>query len=155
MKQLRLRNQQTERRVNTAFLRKVTSSLLETELGVPEYELSINLVSKSRMAALNEQYLGHEGSTDVITFDYSEGYGDASANVLTGEIFISVYDAMKQGREFKRSWQEEITRYIVHGILHVLGYDDLTSEKRRKMKQQENRLVRVLSKNFDLEQVGK
>jgi probable rRNA maturation factor len=155
MKQLRLRNHQTERRVNAAFLRKVISSLLETELGVPEYELSIQLVSKSRMAALNEQYLGHKGSTDVITFDYSEGYGDATANGLTGEIFISVYDAVKQGREFKRSWQEEITRYLVHGILHLLGYDDLTTEKRRKMKQQENRLVRVLSMNFDLEQVGK
>ncbi len=57
-------------------------------------------------------------------------------------------------KKFKTNWQSEIVRYIVHGILHLLGHDDLRVAARRKMKREENRLVRLLAKKFSLAQIA-
>jgi rRNA maturation RNase YbeY len=55
-----------------------------------------------------------------------------------------------QAREFRTTWQSEITRYLVHGVLHLLGHDDSRPAKRRNMKQAENRRLRELSRRFSL-----
>ena len=60
---------------------------------------------------------------------------------LHGEIFVCVDEAVLQARKFGTSWQSEIVRYIVHGVLHLLGFDDSSAGARRKMKREENRLV--------------
>jgi probable rRNA maturation factor len=65
-----------------------------------------------------------------------------------------VDDAIAQAREFGSSWQSEVVRYVVHGILHLLGYDDLQPELRRKMKRAEHRLVRRLENRFALAQLS-
>lgn len=103
---------------------------------------------------MNWQFLQHEGSTDVITFDYSQplaGSGERAG--LSGEAFICVADAVKQAGEFKTTWQSEVVRYAVHALLHLRGYDDLQPAKRRVMKREENRLMRQLAKCFDLRDV--
>ena len=101
---------------------------------------------------MNWQVLQHEGSTDVITFDYGEEQsavsGQRSAG-LHGEGFICVADAVQQALEFKTSWQSEVVRYAVHAVLHLRGYDDLQPAKRRVMKREENRLMRELAQRFD------
>jgi probable rRNA maturation factor len=61
---------------------------------------------------------------------------------------------VKQAREFSTTWQEEVARYIVHGVLHLRGYDDLVPEKRKVMKREENRLVRRLQATFDLSRIA-
>ena len=156
MKLLRVRNQQRARIINTAFVRSLTRHLLDESLGLAQYELSIHFISATSMARMNQQYLQHEGSTDVITFDYREGYETADKTLhLTGEIFISVHDAATQAIEFNKTFQEEVVRYIVHGVLHLRGYDDLTTSKRNVMKKEENRLLRELSGSFDLRKVGR
>jgi probable rRNA maturation factor len=109
-------------------------------------ELGIVLVGAKEMASINEKFLGHEGPTDVITFDYSE----EQKSQLNGEVFVCVEVAEKQAKEFGTNPQSEIVRYIVHGILHLAGYDDLQPAARRKMKQHEGRLVRKLSRGFAL-----
>jgi probable rRNA maturation factor len=63
-------------------------------------------------------------------------------------------DAILQAKQFQTSWQSEVMRYIVHGVLHLLGHDDLKPPLRRKMKREENRLVRLLSKKFSLAQIS-
>jgi probable rRNA maturation factor len=73
---------------------------------------------------------------------------------IHGEIFICVDDAIKQAKEFKTNWQAETVRYVVHGVLHLLGYDDLKPDLRRKMKREENRLVRRLEKRFALAELS-
>lgn len=135
--------------------------LLAEELHLEKYELAIEFVSAKKMASLNEQFLAHKGSTDVITFDYREGYGrlgeereDDEALELAGEIFISVADAIEQSGQFSTTWQEELIRYAVHGILHLLGHDDLDPEKRKRMKREENRLVRQLTARFEPRKVA-
>ena len=108
------------------------------------------------MALVNETFLQHEGSTDVITFDHSVMDGQATpSRQLHGELFICVDDAIQQAKEFKTVWQSELVRYVVHGVLHLLGYDDLKPHLRRVMKREENRLVLLLDKRFSLAQLSR
>jgi rRNA maturation RNase YbeY len=108
------------------------------------------------MARVNWQFLQHEGSTDVITFDHGDSSSDIqhSTSHLHGELFICVDDAVAQAMEFRTTWQSEIVRYVVHGVLHLLGHDDLKPDLRRKMKREENRLVRRLSGRFSLAELS-
>jgi probable rRNA maturation factor len=156
MKELQLRNRQRERRINTELLTRVIRALLEEELEVRSYELAVHLVAARKMAEVNEQFLRHSGSTDVITFDYREGYSEDSGQAdLAGEIYISVCDAAAQAVGFSTTWQEEIVRYVVHGVLHLRGYDDLAPAKRRIMKREENRLTQRLAKQFPLAKLAR
>ncbi len=115
------------------------------------YDLSVYLVGGPEITRLNEKFLQHEGSTDVITFDYCDASQPES---LAGEVFICVDEAERQARVFRTSWQGEVVRYVVHGVLHLCGYDDLEPSARRKMKRQEDRLVRELSRRFPLRRLG-
>lgn len=146
---LALRNRQRTRALNTPLLRRIILHLLQNEFSVTEYELGFHFVAAGEMARVNEQFLQHEGSTDVITFDYGEGNAPTE---LRGEIFISIPDAVKQAREFRTTWQSELARYIIHGLLHLRGYDDLQSAKRRVMKREENRLLKVVTAKFPIRQ---
>ena len=146
MNELRIFNRQKTRAIWLALLRRITKRFLE-QVAPQGYELGIHLVGAKEMAKLNEQFLQHEGSTDVITFDYRER---KNSGPVLGEIFICVDDAIKQAKEFRTTWQSEVVRYVVHGILHLLGYDDLKPHLRREMKREENRFVNSLSSEFDL-----
>jgi probable rRNA maturation factor len=161
-------NRQWTKKINTRFLKQVVAELF-AELEITEAELGIILVGAKEMARVNWQFLQHEGSTDVITFDYGFGVppsGGSSAKTnrranrlkpelqtLHGELFICVDDAVTQAKEFGTSWQAEAVRYVVHGVLHLLGYDDLKPDLRRTMKREENRLVRLLAKRFSFAQL--
>jgi probable rRNA maturation factor len=137
-------------------LRRLAEFLLSDLLELRSWDLVVHFVSARSMERINKQFLNHEGSTDVITFDLREGYGEAEfeESDLAGEIFISVDDAIEQAGEFSTEWTEELARYIVHGILHLRGYDDLVPEKRRVMKRKENALVRKLRQKFPLRQIS-
>ena len=63
-------------------------------------------------------------------------------------------EAILQARQFKTDWRSEVVRYVVHGVLHLLGHDDVRAAARRTMKREENRLVRVLAKRFTLAQLS-
>jgi probable rRNA maturation factor len=71
-----------------------------------------------------------------------------------GEIFISIDDAKSQAREFRTSWQSELARYVIHGVLHLRGFDDLRPADRRKMKREENRLLKEIARLFPLSKLG-
>jgi probable rRNA maturation factor len=137
-------NRQRAKRINLRLLKQITDALL-VELKIESAELGISLVGAKEMAQVNWNFLRHEGSTDVITFDHAE-----KRKQVYGELFVCVDDAIRQAKEFKTSWQSEIIRYIVHGVLHLLGHDDANAKARRKMKREENLLLRKLSARFAL-----
>jgi probable rRNA maturation factor len=168
---LSVRNRQRVRRVNTLLVRRITLHLLDEQLRIEDFELAIHLVAAPEMARVNQTYLQHEGSTDVITFDHSQlvaadvrrlsnpsafsakrsGPPHVSCYArLNGELFICLADAVKQARAFRTTWQGELARYVIHGLLHLCGYDDLKPAARRKMKSEEERLVRLIARDFDL-----
>jgi probable rRNA maturation factor len=132
------------RKLDLQLLEKITAAVL-VELKIKEAEFGIVLVSTKEMASMNEKFLGHEGPTDVITFDYSE-----KRKQLHGEVFVCPEVAEKQAKEFGTSRQAEVVRYVVHGILHLMGHDDVRPAARKKMKREEGRLVRALSRRFAL-----
>jgi probable rRNA maturation factor len=146
---IQIANRQRTKKINPRLLKQITEALL-AELQVESVQLGINLVSAAEMARVNWQFLRHEGSTDVITFDHGaeQKARSASPKKIHGELFISMDDAVAQAREFKCPWRSEVVRYVVHGVLHLLGHDDLKAPLRRKMKRQENRMLQRLEKNF-------
>ena len=149
---LSLQNRQRVRRVDTALLRRITRHLLRDQFRVVDFELAIHLVAADEMSRVNWSFLQHEGSTDVITFDHSNEPASLMKpkSSLHGEIFICIDDALKQAREFRTTWQSELTRYVIHGLLHLLGHDDLKPAARRRMKLEENRLLRRTAGTFPL-----
>jgi probable rRNA maturation factor len=147
-------NRQRTKKLNVRLLKQIVGGLF-ADLNITEGDLGINLVGAKEMAKVNWQFLQHEGSTDVITFDHADGAHGKTRPALHGELYVCVDDAVAQAREFRTSWQSEAVRYIIHGVLHLLGHDDLKPALRRKMKKEENRLVRLLAKRFSLAQLSR
>ncbi|BDQ01887.1 rRNA maturation RNase YbeY [Ignavibacterium sp.] len=111
--------------------------LILEDLKLSLSSLELNFIKSDKIREINKQYLSHDYSTDIITFNYSN-----NKNRIDGEIFISVDDATENAAKYKVSYLEEIGRLIVHGVLHLIGFDDLTPGERKKMKNQENRLIK-------------
>lgn len=156
--ELRLLNRQRTRPVNLRLFRRIALHLLAQHFRPASYELGVHLVDAEEMADINERFLQHSGSTDVITFDYTEapparGNLEQPMESLHGEIFISVPDALAQAREFETSWQSELARYLIHGLLHLHGYDDLSPGPRKEMKRHEELLLTLISHEFPLNQL--
>jgi len=146
---LEIDDRQRTRRINKPLLRRITRHLLLNELRVTEHELCLHFVDAAEMARLNEQFLQHTGSTDVITFDHADAVHGASGPIH-GEIFVSIPDALKHARRFGTTWQSELARYVIHGLLHLRGYDDLEPAARRVMKREETRLLAVVARTFPI-----
>jgi len=158
-------NRQRTRKINLRLLIKITRALL-TELEIEKAEIGICLAAAPEMTRLNETFLKHKGFTDVIAFDYANEVAQASrlprpsnrrqsnsrdgCATFHGEIFICVDEAVLQARKFGTSWQSEVVRYLVHGVLHLLGFDDSSAGARRKMKREENRRLREITRRFPL-----
>ena len=81
---------------------------------------------------VNQQYLQHDYFTDIITFDYCEG------DKLSGDLFISVDTVRENAIEYGTEFKDELNRVIVHGILHLIGYDDHEEEDIKVMRSKEN-----------------
>ncbi|MGA2247222.1 MAG: rRNA maturation RNase YbeY [Verrucomicrobiota bacterium] len=147
-------SRQRTRKVDARLLKQIALELL-VELGIEQAELGIHLVGAREMARVNWRYLRHKGSTDVITFDHAAADcgGRSREFRLYGEMFICVDDAVKQAVEFQTTWGSEIVRYVVHGVLHLTGHDDLKPGLRRKMKREENRLMRRLDGTFAISEL--
>src|SRR4051812_44050893 len=92
-------------------------------------EICVVLVSDNKIAEIHRQFMSIEGPTDVITFQH-------------GEIVISVETALRQAREYRTSIEQELRLYIVHGFLHLLGFDDITAAGRREMARVQERVLR-------------
>ncbi len=153
---LAIANRQSTVSLNTRLLRGITKALLTELLKLEDFDLSLIIVRASEMAQINQTFLQHDGSTDVITFDYTETATrntQHATRVLHGEIFICIDDAKAQAKEFRTSWQSELTRYVVHGVLHLRGYDDIRAADRGKMKREENRLVKEMARLFPLKEL--
>jgi probable rRNA maturation factor len=95
-------------------------------------EVHVLLISDRRMSGLHRRFMQIAGSTDVITFDH-------------GEIFISVETARRQARSYKTSLGHELRLYLVHGLLHLRGFEDANLAARRRMERTQERIVRQAS----------
>jgi probable rRNA maturation factor len=180
---LTLSNRQYVRRVDLRLLRQIVRCLLRKTWPGGSFDLAVHVLATPEMTRLNETCLRHKGPTDVITFDYSEKAGRAARRqghaaraaprlrspalhapgqasqqagplLLHGEVFVCIDEAVSQARRFHATWQSELVRYVAHGLLHLLGYDDVNARARRKMKAAEDTLVRDLAQQFDFSRLS-
>ncbi|HLG04341.1 MAG TPA: rRNA maturation RNase YbeY [Bacteroidia bacterium] len=88
-------------------------------------------VTDEFLLGMNEQYLNHKTLTDIITFDYS---GDEKpANIISGEIYISIERVKENAEKFGVTKKDELNRVMAHGLLHLCGFGDKTSAEKRRM----------------------
>ncbi|GBD89560.1 endoribonuclease YbeY [bacterium BMS3Abin04] len=140
MKGLTVMNQ-SKIRINKFLIHSIVYRL-KKELNFQVDFLQINFVISGYILRLNNEYLSHNFTTDIITFNYSE-----ESYKFDGEIFISINDALKNAKRYKVSLDVELLRLIIHGLLHLRGYDDINEADRKIMKKKEDFLV---NKNLDL-----
>jgi probable rRNA maturation factor len=115
-------NRQNSHRISLAKIRRKARVILDA-LGSPEAELSILLVDDAAIAQLNQQYLSRPGPTNVIAFPMREGeFADVSPQLL-GDVVISLDSAEREGAESGVALEVRLDELLVHGILHLFGYD--------------------------------
>lgn len=123
---------------DTAFKLKAKTKIKNWLKLVAESEVytlgnvSVIFCSDNYILDINQRFLQHDYFTDIITFDYSEG------SKISGDLFISVDSVKENSIEYGTDFENELHRVIVHGILHLIGYDDHTDEDVRIMRSKEN-----------------
>lgn len=114
-------------------------------LGHARSELSLALVDDAAIAALNERDRGKRGPTDVLSYSLLEGPHSERRGALLGDVVISVDTAARQARAARRTLDDECLRLLVHGVLHLLGYDhERGEEEARRMRAEERRVLRAV-----------
>ena len=105
--------------------------------------LSYNFCSDQELLQINQQFLNHDTYTDIITFDYCE------KDFIAGEIYISVERVAENAAKHQVFVEEELLRVLAHGLLHLCGYKDKTTEHRKKMRSAENDAIHAFKKITD------
>jgi probable rRNA maturation factor len=107
--------------------------------------LSVHLIGDKKMRRLNRQYRGKDKTTDVLSFGLENGF-DMVKNKEIGDIFISIPQIQRQAKVYKVPFREECVRMLIHGVLHLLGYDHVVPREAKPMfALQEKVLSEVLS----------
>ncbi|MCC6140058.1 MAG: rRNA maturation RNase YbeY [Nitrospira sp.] len=128
--------------VRQASFRRLAERVLAA-VGEAQSELSIDLVGDGRMRRLNREYRKKDRTTDVLAFAMRESAGPVSA--LLGDVVISIPTAQRQAKEGGRSLSEELAWLLVHGVLHLCGYDHERSDMdARRMKRREQAILKTL-----------
>ena len=94
--------------------------------------ISYIFCSEAFLLTINKQFLNHNFHTDIITFPFSEG------NVISADIYISIDRVTENSKKFKVTFENELRRVIIHGVLHLLGFNDNTPKNKVKMREEEN-----------------
>lgn len=139
MLQVALTNEQTSLEIDPTRLRQAVETVLSGE-GISAGEISLAVVDDEAIHELNRRWLEHDEPTDVLSFvlEEADGYRE-------GEIIVSADTALVRSGEFGWSAHEELLLYVIHGTLHLAGYDDKSPDERERMRQRER---------FYLERVG-
>lgn len=134
-------NRQRTMPISTPSIKKAVKLLCEAYSIFPK-ELTIHFVSEKTIAKLHKIYFNDGSVTDCITFPCDPP--DENCEVL-GEIFICPKVALSYAQKHGLDPQKELLLYLVHGFLHLMGFDDLTAKERRKMRIQEKKCLKILS----------
>jgi len=132
-----VKNPLNNKRIINAWIKNVAKKYGKT-IG----EVAYIFCNEEKILEVNRQYLQHDYYTDIITFDYCEG------DTLSGDIFISIDTVRSNANEYNVSFENELYRILIHGILHLCGQDDKTAENRAEMTRKENEALEMLRLNI-------
>jgi probable rRNA maturation factor len=131
-------------RLDDAVLREVIRHVLAAE-GATLVHLSVVLTGHETVRRLNRSYLDHDYDTDVLSFSLrDESVSDApetEAEGVEGEVYVDLDTAAERHEEFDTSFEREAYRYVIHGVLHLVGYDDATASGQDAMRQKEDQYL--------------
>ncbi len=121
-----------KKRETTAWIRAVAASY-----GKKVGEVGYMFVDDEKILEVNREYLGHDYYTDIITFDYDED------DIINGDLVISLDTVRSNAEQLGKSYDEELHRVIIHGILHLCGLNDKGPGEREIMEEAENKALRL------------
>lgn len=128
-------DRQRRLRIDRRRLRNLVRFVLASE-GITEATISLAIVDDATIHRLNRDHLGHDYPTDVVTYPYS-----APDEPLAGEVVVSADHAAAQAGRFGHSPREELWLYVIHGLLHLAGYDDRRALDAKRMSRRQRRLL--------------
>jgi len=141
---IHIHNHQKSISVREADFKKIIASVLNKEK-IRQADLSIVVVTDRAIHSINRKFLGHDYPTDVVTFDLSDQELSRTkrfkTKVVEGEIYVSAVTARRNASQFKTDPKSELVLYIIHGILHLLGYDDHSAKDKKKMREKEREIL--------------
>lgn len=139
MGRISIHNQQEAVPIDYKRMREVARAVLDGE-GESEAEISLAFVDNATIHTLNKRYLNHDEPTDVLSFPLS----DARAKHLSGELVIGAEVALAQATERGHDVQAELALYVIHGLLHLCGHDDIEDDKRVHIRRLERKYLEQL-----------
>jgi probable rRNA maturation factor len=144
--EVQIDNRQSIHRIAKKRLRQTAKAILSA-LDCPNAELSILIVDNQQIAKLNREFFNRKGPTNVIAFPMQAGqFSEISPNLL-GDVVISIETALQESRNAGLSMEERVNQLLIHGILHLLGYDHVTTESEaRKMEKKASKLLKIIEK---------
>ena len=126
---------------------RTTARRVLNALGYPDAQLSVLIVSDDQIAELNETYLNHNGPTNVISFPMQEGPFAEITPQLLGDVVVSADTAHREAVDADMPVMERFNQLLIHGILHLVGYDHVNSKKEAAvMEQKSNELMKIIGK---------
>lgn len=142
--EVQIENRQSTHRISKKKIQQ-TASVILNALDYPDAELSILIVDDQQIAQLNHQYLNREGPTNVIAFSMRQGpFSDIAPNLL-GDVVISIDTAQREAQSAGISMQDRFDQLLIHGTLHLLGYDhEHSAAEARKMEEKTKELLQLL-----------
>jgi probable rRNA maturation factor len=130
-------------RPDRRLLRKRVAAVLR-EIGRSDAEISLHMVDDAEIAALNDEHRGKPTATDVLSFSLVEGDHSDFRGVLLGDVVIGIETAERQARRGGRDLDSEVARLLVHGALHLLGWDHAEPGEARRMRAEERRILSAI-----------
>lgn len=127
-----IRMPRIRKRDTTAWIKSVAA-----DYGKKVGEIGYLFVGDEKILEVNREYLGHDYYTDIITFDYDEG------NIINGDLIISLDTVASNAEMLGKSYDEELHRVIIHGILHLCGINDKGPGEREIMEAAENKALAI------------
>jgi probable rRNA maturation factor len=132
--------------VDSGWLKKLTEKILSSQKITGRTEVGVAIVSQERIKELNSKYLGENEPTDVLSFPMHPDEAPAFISPPDGvehlgEVIISYPQAVKQAEEHDHPVRRELAVLLVHGMLHLLGYDHGEAEEEQQMKEKENNIL--------------
>ena len=135
------RNSQRLLSIDASSVTRLAEYVLKRQ-GAREGELSISFVRDTEIRKLYKRYFGADRATDVIAFPMGEGeFSEINPEIL-GDVVISVEQAVRYSKDHRSNVFKELSLYLIHGMLHLMGYNDINLNEKRKMIKKQNSLLR-------------
>lgn len=146
---IEIENCQRKQKIRKIFLRKVARMILNAS-GCPDARLSVLIVDDAQIQEINRDYLGKDRPTNVISFAMQEGEGGGVQPDLLGDVVISAETAARDAIEAQTSFESELYFLLLHGILHLLGYDHErgTQAEAKLMESREQEVFSLIREEF-------